>query len=159
MRLTFTIVLSIILSFSAFSQRTVEVVDFEGFKPYLEKQDGKVYVINFWATWCKPCIKELPAFQKLHDSYGDKGLEVLLVSLDMPRQLDSRLIPYLEAKNITPEVILLDDPDANAWINKVDPKWSGAIPATLIYKNGIRGFYERSFTYEQLEEIVKSKYL
>ena len=45
---------------------------------------GKVYLIDFWATWCKPCIKELPAFEELNARYQDKGLKVVLVSLDFP---------------------------------------------------------------------------
>jgi len=74
-----------------------------------------------------------------------------LVSLDFPKQLESKVIPFVEDRNIKSQVLLLKDPDANNWIPKVDSSWTGAIPATLIYKADNRKFYERSFTYEELE--------
>ena len=120
-------------------------------QPLLNKNNDTTYVVNFWATWCKPCVKELPAFEKLNKKYESKKLKVLLVSLDFPKQLESKVIPFVEDRNIKSEVILLKDPDANKWIPKVDSSWTGAIPATLIYKADNRKFYERSFTYEELE--------
>ncbi|MDH3381944.1 MAG: redoxin domain-containing protein, partial [Flavobacteriaceae bacterium] len=61
---------------------SVEVYDFENFKPFTQQQDDLIYVINFWATWCKPCVEELPAFIKLHEKYQNKNVKVLLVSFD-----------------------------------------------------------------------------
>lgn len=133
----------------------IEVVDFSRLEAYLHRTDGKTYVINFWATWCKPCIKELPSFEKLGAKYKEEDVEVLLVSLDFPDQLETGLKAFVDKKKIQSRVILLDDPNANDWIPKVDQSWSGAIPATIIYKNDERSFYERSFTYEELEEALK----
>ena len=96
----------------------IKVVDFNGLKPYLEKENDTTYIINFWATWCAPCIKELPYFQQINDEFADKKLKVLLVSLDFERQIESRLIPFIKKHKVTPEVIVLSDPDSNAWINK-----------------------------------------
>lgn len=135
---------------------TVEVYNFENFKPFLNQQDDIVYVINFWATWCKPCVEELPAFIALHEKYQDKKVKVLLVSLDFPDKIKEQLIPFIKIKNLQPEVILLDDPDQNSWIPKISEKWSGAIPATLIYSKSKREFYEQSFTFERLEKVVLS---
>ncbi|MFT5751581.1 MAG: thiol-disulfide isomerase/thioredoxin [Flavobacteriales bacterium] len=133
----------------------IEVVDFRGLEAYLNRTDGKTYVINFWATWCKPCIKELPYFEQLGAKYQQEDVEVLLVSLDFPDQLETGLKAFVDKKNIQSRVVLLDDPNANDWIPKVDQSWSGAIPATIIYKNDERSFYERSFTYKELEEALK----
>ncbi len=134
----------------------VQVVDFDGFEPYLHKQNDTAYVINFWATWCVPCVKELPAFEKLNETYGDEKVKVLLVSLDLIKHYNSKLLPFIEEKNIKSEVILLNDPRSNRWIDKVSPEWSSAIPATVIYKGKKRSFYEQSFTYEELEkELLK----
>ncbi len=134
----------------------VPVVDFEGFQPYLQKNTDTTYVVNFWATWCKPCVKELPAFEKLNRVYGDRKVKVLLVSLDFIKYYDTKLIPFINEKNLESDILLLNDPRSNRWIDKVSPKWSGAIPATVIYRGDKRSFYEKSFTYEELEnELLK----
>ena len=135
---------------------TISVYDFKKFEPLLHKKNDTTYVINFWATWCKPCVKELPYFEELHSNYKDENVKVILVSLDMESQIDSKLKPFIEKNNIKSKLILLDDPDANAWISKIDSTWSGAIPATLIYKNQKKKFYEKSFNYESLEKALKN---
>lgn len=132
------------------STPTIKTLNFEQLEPYLHRSDDKTYVVNFWATWCKPCVEELPAFEKLYDNYRGKNVEVLLVSLDFKKDVETRLMPFIEKHNLQPEVMLLDDVKENVWIPKVDETWSGAIPATLIYNKDKRSFYEQSFNYEQL---------
>lgn len=126
-------------------------VDFIGLEPYLNKADDKTYIVNFWATWCKPCVEELPYFEQAGKKYKDQNVEVLLVSLDFPNQADKQLKPFIEKNKITSPVILLNDPDQNSWISKVDSSWTGAIPATLIFNKNKRAFYEKSFTLETLQ--------
>lgn len=133
----------------------IEVYDFSGLEALLNAADDKTYVINFWATWCKPCIEELPYFEELEAQGGD-GIKVILVSLDFPDKLESQLIPFITDKNIKSQVILLDDPHENEWIPKVDSSWTGAIPATLIFNKSKRGFYEKPFTKDALFEEVLS---
>ena len=122
----------------------------------LQKQTDSTYVVNFWATWCKPCIKEMPYFEKIASEYAKDKVKVIFVSLDFPDRLGPQVVPFIEKNNIQSEVVLLDDDNANDWIPKVSTEWQGAIPATLIYNQGGRAFYERSFTYEELENEVKS---
>ncbi|AXP81686.1 Thiol:disulfide interchange protein TlpA [Mariniflexile rhizosphaerae] len=133
----------------------LEVYDFNGFEKFLNKKDDKIHVINFWATWCAPCVKELPYFEKLQAEYANKNVEVLLVSLDFPHLYDSKLKPFIKNKKLKSKVIALDDVDMNTWIPKVDETWSGSIPATIIYKNNERKFFEQSFSFEALETEVK----
>lgn len=133
----------------------LEVYDFNGFEKFLQKKDDKVYVVNFWATWCAPCIKEMPYFEKLSQEYKNDNVEVLFVSLDFPHLYDSKLKPFIKDKNIKSKVVALNDVDMNTWIPKVDENWSGSIPATIIYKNDTSKFYEQSFTYESLETEIK----
>lgn len=135
---------------------SVKSYDFDKLEYFLNKKNDTTYVVNFWATWCVPCVEELPYFEKLNAEYKDKKVKVLLVSLDMPKMIESRLLPFIEEKKLQSDVVLLRDPDANSWIGKVSPDWSGAIPATIIYKNDERKFYEQSFTYEELEKEVKA---
>ena len=131
----------------------LEIYDYAGFEPFLNKKDNKVYIINFWATWCAPCVKELPYFEKLKTEY--KNIEVILVSLDFPHLYEKKLKPFIKEKKLTSKVIVLDDVDMNSWIPKVNKNWSGSIPATVIYKNDDKRFFEQSFTYEELEKEVK----
>lgn len=132
----------------------VEIYDFKGLEPLLTAEDDRTYVINFWATWCKPCIEELPYFEDLQAE--NKDIKVILVSLDFPDKLESQLKPFIVEKKLKSQVVLLDDPYENEWIPKIDTTWSGAIPATLIFNKSKRVFYERSFTKTSLlEEIEK----
>lgn len=135
----------------------IEVYDFDRLDSLLSSNTDKTLVVNFWATWCKPCIKELPYFEAAQAKYqGD--IRVILVSLDFPEKLESQLIPFVHENDIQSQVLLLDDPYENEWIPKVDAAWSGAIPATLIISGPERIFYEKSFTQEELEtEILKFK--
>ena len=132
----------------------LEIYDFNGLQKYLNKDDNKTYVVNFWATWCAPCVKELPYFEKLNADFKCKNVEVILVSLDFPKQYDKKLKPFIKENNLQSKVIALNDTDSNTWIPKIDKDWSGAIPATIIYNKDKRGFYEQSFDYETLKTEV-----
>ena len=129
---------------------------YEELKPLLTKTDDKIYVVNFWATWCAPCVKELPYFEKVNKDYKDKNVEVILVSLDFPNMKENRLIPYVKNKNLQSRVLHLDDANEQFWIADINKNWSGAIPATLIYNKDNRKFYEQSFTQDQLETEIRT---
>ena len=131
---------------------------FEDYKQLLHQKDDTTYVINFWATWCAPCIKEMPAFVKLQEGYKDKKLKIILTSMDFGSNVDARVKGFMNKHNITSEVVVLDDPDSNSWIDKVSPEWSGGIPATLIYDKDKRLFFEKEFTYKELEQVINSKF-
>ncbi len=137
----------------------LQVLPFEDFQPVLERNDDTTYVINFWATWCGPCIKELPYFEQIHQELKDDPVKVVLVSLDFKNQIESRLIPFIEENKLQSALIYLDAPNPNDWIDQVDPNWSGALPGTLIYRRDSRRFFERTFeSYDDLITIVKTFY-
>ncbi|TXE16703.1 TlpA family protein disulfide reductase [Psychroserpens burtonensis] len=141
---------------STTSTTGLKVFDFNELESYLNsKKDGNTYVINFWATWCAPCVKELPYFEALNTNYKNKNVEVVLVSLDFPKQIETKLVPFLKKRGFRSEVVILNDVDSNTWIPKVNKDWSGAIPATLIYNKNRGAFYERSFNYLELETELK----
>jgi len=135
----------------AIENDALEIYDFDGVKKYLNLENETVYVVNFWATWCAPCVKELPYFEELGAVYKDKNVEVILISLDFPKHYESKLKPFLKKQDINSKVIVLNDTDMNTWIPQVNEEWSGAIPATLIYNKDKRQFYEQSFNFEELK--------
>jgi len=147
----FILFLLLISGAFANAQKPVPVYDFDGFEPFLHQQNDTTYVINFWATWCKPCVKELPAFEELNEKFKDQKVKVILVSLDFIKHYDTQLLPFIKDRQLKSKVMLLNDPKSNRWIDKVSPEWSGAIPATVIYKREMREFFERSFTFSELE--------
>ena len=146
------VIFFIIVNLSALFSQNYKVYSFDEFQPLLNQQNEKVYVINFWATWCKPCVKEMPSFNQLYEKYQNKNVEIILVSLDFGNNVNARLFAFSKAQNIKSKIVILDDPDSNSWIDKVSSNWSGAIPATLIYNNKSRKFYEKPFTFSELEE-------
>jgi len=154
-------VISLISSFNCLSQTTkgdlVKVYDtFEEFSEVLNRTGEKTYVVNFWATWCKPCIAELPYFNKLAEEHSNDDIEVILVSLDFKNRIKKSLIPFIVKNNIKSEVVLLADNRSNEWIDKVDESWSGAIPATFIYNQDAYQFLEHEFeSYEELKSLIE----
>jgi len=151
---TVSLALLLLLTSAIARSQDIRVVDFTGLQPVLEMRNDTTYVINFWATWCIPCVKEIPYFQQIHDKYTRQPVSVVLVSLDFTKHIDTRLKPFINKHKLTAEVILLNDPDGNTWIDKVNPGWSGALPATLIYNRNFSAFYEKSFTFEELDQII-----
>lgn len=132
----------------------IEVYNFRNFESFLHKENDSIYVVNFWATWCKPCLKELPELEQIQNDYRDKKVKVILVSLDFPARIESQLIPFVKDMELRSKVLVLDEPDANAWIPKVDSTWSGAIPATLIYDRQQRVFFNKTLTYNELQTTI-----
>lgn len=143
-----------ILSGGISRAQEVEVIKFPDLEKIISEQDGKVKVINFWATWCKPCIKELPYFEALQQEKEGKDLQVYLISFDDVENLENRVKPFIEKRNISSSVKLLDETDYNAFIDKIDPSWSGAIPATLVISGKSRLFKEGELDEAGLREMV-----
>lgn len=149
--------LFVLLGASAFCQKKheAEVIKFDRLHQLITEKNEAVQVINFWATWCAPCIKELPYFQALPDVIANRDLHVTFISLDFVEKLNL-VNKFIERKEISRDVLLLDNIDYNSWIDRVDPSWSGAIPATLIVdsKTGTRKFIEGELEEGQLEKIL-----
>ena len=156
--LSLLITLFLALSFSCSDKRDkdIQVVDFDEFYNKIDLSSDDTYVINFWATWCSPCVKELPYFESVNKEYADKNVKVILVSLDFTSQIESKLKPYLKKNKIKSNVILLDDSKMNKWVPRVSEKWDGGIPATLIVNSSNYNFYPNPFEKEELvTEILK----
>jgi thiol-disulfide isomerase/thioredoxin len=148
--------LLMLLTVEARSQ-DIPVMDFDRLAPLLQMENDTLYMVNFWATWCMPCVQEMPDIVKFADEMEDQKFRLILVSLDDPGQMESRVKPFVKRYGIDGKVILLDDPDANSWIPKVHPDWMGAIPATLFYSSGFRQFHGEMIDYKTLKEIVEPR--
>jgi thiol-disulfide isomerase/thioredoxin len=141
------------LPISGFSQN-IPVIGLDNLESRLDNGSDTTYVVNFWATWCGPCVKELPYFEALEKANQGKKFKVLLVSLDFVNQLESKVVPFLERKKLISEVVLMDEDRPNKWIPRVSEKWTGALPATLFVntKKKTRHFHEGSFKEGELEQ-------
>lgn len=147
------------LSIAAQSQEVKVYPTYDEFEELLQIDDGKIYVVNFWATWCKPCVQELPYFEKLHRSSEEDNIEVILVTLDFGKDLEKRVLPFLKKGGYTSKVVLLDDGKPNKWIDRVDPSWSGAIPATVFYQGNKKVFMEQEFhSLEELQKVITTNF-
>jgi thiol-disulfide isomerase/thioredoxin len=132
----------------------VPIIALDQLESRLQNGADTTFVVNFWATWCGPCVKELPFFETLGANNAGKKFKVLLVTLDFAENLESKVIPFLEKKAIKSEVVLLDESNPNKWIPRVSEEWSGAIPATIFSsaQKKTRHFYEGSFKEGELEQ-------
>jgi thiol-disulfide isomerase/thioredoxin len=156
LRQNFILTILLISTFSAnlTAQEVTIYEKYADFEHLLQKNNDTTYVINFWATWCKPCIKELPEFEEINQHFKNKKFKMILVSLDFDSQLDSKVKPFINNQNIQSEVVLLADTKQNDWIDKVNPEWSGSIPVTVIYNNDFYFFKEGSMSYDELNELI-----
>jgi thiol-disulfide isomerase/thioredoxin len=118
--------------------------EFAGLADLFAQRNDTTYLINFWATWCKPCLDELPLLQEIERTYPDRPLEVLLVSLDTDPDAIARIPDYLDRRDIDlPTVVLTDQ--GSQWQRELDENWDGSLPTTFIYRNGLRYVYRRNF--------------
>jgi len=130
--------------------QTVNLITIDQLNQRISKGLDTTFVINFWATWCSPCKKELPYFIQFENDYKKDKLKLLLISVDFKSVINSSVIPYLKKIKKRDDLFLLDEKSEQEYIDRVDKNWSGALPATLFIKAGNRKFFENDFTYLQL---------
>jgi thiol-disulfide isomerase/thioredoxin len=136
--------------------QNVSIIHLDDLEGRLSRGKDTTYVVNFWATWCAPCVKELPYFEQAQKERASDPLKVLLISLDFTEHIESKVIPFINRKALISEVTVLDEQDDNVWIPRVSPKWSGAIPATLFVnkQKKTRHFHEGSFKEGELKSLL-----
>jgi thiol-disulfide isomerase/thioredoxin len=138
------------------SAQTAPIIKLDDLQAIINKKSDDIQVINFWATWCGPCIKEMPLFEKL-TSDNKPGVKVTLVSMDLDLNPDpEKVYKFITRKNLKSEVVLLDAPNPDTWINKIEKEWSGSLPATLIInrKTGQRKFVGKELHEGDLENLI-----
>ena len=148
----FLLLSSLAFPYTLFSQDLIKL-------PELQKlihQTGPVKVINFWATWCAPCVKEMPLFEKLN--HDDKSIKVILVSMDYDLDPDpAKVKRFIERKKILAEVVILAEENPNDWIEKIDKNWTGALPSTLVINpnSGKIKFIQGELKEGDLEKVIQ----
>lgn len=127
-------------------------------KSILAIPTDKLYIINFWATWCGPCITEIPYFEKVAGEYPDDKVEFILASLDFPSQYEKKLVPFVKKHNLSIPVVLIEETDYDKWMREVDGNWQGNIPATLFFNNAQkqRRFISKPMDDKELRQIINS---
>jgi thiol-disulfide isomerase/thioredoxin len=134
MHIKLVILLVFILINQKSSAQNIQIVKFDALKQCIYNKSDTVYVVNFFASWCKPCIQEMPEFLSFAIGIKNSKIKLVFVSVDFKKEQEKLL--QIVQKFSLQNVYLLDETNANNWINKIDKKWSGAIPATLIVKKG-----------------------
>lgn len=150
-----TLLLLFISVFSAKSQ-TIPAWKVTRLQDYIAKSDS-VLVINFWATFCKPCNEEIPYFQTTVNKYKDQKVKLLLVSMDLKDEYPNKIKAFAEKSNYNNQIVWLNETNADYFCPKVDKAWMGGIPSTLIInpKTGYRKFFEQQLKPEQFEAELK----
>ena len=154
----FLLLICYCIAFTADAQTTVPVFDFSQYQKRTQQKNDTLYVVNFWATWCKPCVTELPFFEQAAQAFSQQPVKIILVSQDAKTR-GVQVDEFLKKNNYTSESFILSAGNPNVWIDKIDTKWSGTIPITLFYKNGSKiYFHEGDYaSFDELEKIIHSK--
>lgn len=148
------ILLGVFLSASA-SGQTINQIKLKDLQKLLTAKSDRIQVINFWATWCAPCVKEIPLFEKLRTN--NSNVDITLVSMDFDLDPDpAKVERFVTRKALKNKVVILAETDPNSWIDKIDKTWSGALPATLIIntQTGKRKLIQKELHEGDLEKLI-----
>lgn len=147
------LLLTVVITVSA--QEQARIIKLPELQELIASKGDNILVINFWATWCGPCVKEMPLFEKLGQERKD--VDVTFVSMDLDLDPDpAKVHKFVARKKLQSQVLILDEKDPNSYIEKIDKAWSGALPATIIVnsKTGQRKFVERELHEGELEKLI-----
>jgi thiol-disulfide isomerase/thioredoxin len=110
----------------------------------MNQPNDTTYIINFWATFCKPCVQEMPGFLKVAEKYKNQKVKLLLVSVDLPAFYPKRIADFVTKNKWKASIAWLNETNADYFCPMIDSAWSGAIPATVVVnaKRGYKKFWE-----------------
>ncbi len=147
---------AVLICFVATAQK-VNRLSINELQAYIQKSD-KPLVVNFWATFCKPCVEEIPYFQSTIRNQYKGQVELLLVSLDVPDYYPARISSFAALKKISAPIAWLNETNADYFCPLIDAKWSGAIPCTLMVNNKkrYRKFYGDQLSAAEFEKELKT---
>lgn len=125
-------------------------------KEKIKNRGDKILVINFWATWCVPCVEEFPSLVKLAENYKNEDVEFLSLSVDLVKEINSAVIPFLQKQKVNFPVYVIPEKESEKVISLVEPDWNGAIPATAFFnkKGKLIDFVTGIETYESFRKKI-----
>lgn len=133
--------------------------DFEKIEKLANLSSDTVYVTNYWATWCPPCVQEIPDFVELQQEYKNKTVKFTFVSVDDANNLESEVIPFVK-KNKMENVYMMPAQELKKF-NSFNPELTQAIPVTIIQKGknkeGFLGSHSKEFLTKKIEEYLTKK--
>jgi len=146
------IVVSLFFFLSEIEAQSIPKWKMSVLEEYIKKSESPL-IISFWATYCIPCIKEIPYFQEMVKKYETNEVKLLLVSLDFEESYPDKIQKFSNKMKFTSPIVWLDEVNADYFCPKIDSKWSGVMPATLFINNksGYRSFFEESIPQEKFE--------
>jgi thiol-disulfide isomerase/thioredoxin len=148
-----------LLSMAFLPERPVTIVNLQQYQNIAIRPNDTLYVVNFWATWCKPCVHEMPYFEAENQKFKNQKVKFIFVSTNYAREAE-QVKSFINQKQVQADVLLLNAGNPNNWIDAIDSSWSGAIPATIMYRKGRKAlFYEGEFTQSQLDSVIQKQIL
>lgn len=146
-----------LLSFTAISQ-PIPKLKMTDVVALFNQPNDTVYVVNFWATFCKPCVGEIPHFISITQKYAAQKVKLLLVSLDLKEDYPQKIRAFAQRFHFNTNIAWLNETNADIFCPMIDPKWSGAIPATIFVNNkkGYKKFYEDELNAVDFEKALKA---
>lgn len=150
------LVLVFLIGIKGFSQ-AIEKWKITDVEKFMSAKNDEILVINFWATFCKPCVAEIPSFISIAEKYKNDKVHLLLVSLDLPSYYPDKIVNFAKKHNFNSHIVWLNETNADYFCPKIDSSWSGSIPSTLMLntKTGARKFFEEELTAVQFENALK----
>ena len=133
-----------------------QLVDASEIQDLVRRQSGRVVLLNFWATWCPPCLAEFPEIVALERAHRDRGLTVISVSADSPGRVESDLLPFLEKHPSDFPIYVMQTDDVDAFMHRIDPEWNGTIPTTFFFDRRGNVAFKRfeAMSREKLEQAL-----
>jgi thiol-disulfide isomerase/thioredoxin len=152
------ILLGLLFSWASAEAQTrpdIQKIKVTDLQSYIAASDHPL-IISFWATFCVPCIKEIPYFQAAAARYADQRVELILVSLDRPDHYPAAIGDFAQNRGFTSRIWWLNETNAD-FRSRVDTNWTGGIPSSLFVNNKThyRRFFNRQLTEGQVEPEIK----
>ena len=151
------VVVALLLGAALLTEKPVTVVNLKEYQNAAINNNDTLYVVNFWATWCKPCVQEMPYFEASSQKFKNQKVKFIFVSTNYAREAE-QVKSFINQKKVQSDVLLIKAGTPNSWIDANDSSWSGAIPATIMYRKGKTAlFHEGEFTQAQLDSVIQKQ--
>jgi thiol-disulfide isomerase/thioredoxin len=141
--------------FAVSRAQNLESISWASLKKQIDKNPDSIYVVNFWATWCKPCVQEMPDLWEESEKFKSKKLRFIPISLNFPEESETKVLPFIERNYPGKKFYILNEILQSDDITRISSDWGGGIPFTMIFYKGKKQTIERKLKKGELIEILK----